>query len=567
MLYKLKLLWGKLHLQYKLILIYIPLIVLPAILGMYFIIQKYSYSNQQMISEYTYDILNLTMEKIDAQTAKYEEISKQFIIDEEFIKLLETIPSNKYETLQQQKKITDKIKVYIADKEIGKYIISIIVRVSDGREYIYGIGNGAIFHIEDKMFMNKIIENAGAVTWFMPNEFVFNSYNYSAFRLGRVIKNQKLKEIGQVTLVIDDNYIRSIMEEIKSNEHMNLYLLGQNGEKVIAYKNISDSNLGEVLTFKASSMDNSWTISAVYPVKYLYAPIQKLTKIAVIILAVFILLGMIGTGILTIDILIPLRALMKNIKLGLKYRDLEQFENIKGAREVIEINNTFIEINQKNHKLTNELIEKEKRQQKMEVQILQKQLSPHFLYNTLNSIRWMAIIQKQINIKEMIDSLIKLLNYSIRNVGQMVLLRDEIEIVKHYITIQKIRYQNLQVNYNITDEFYDAKIIKFIIQPLVENSILHGLAQSNELWKLSIEAIKKEDKMEIVIEDNGIGIKQQELDKLIENLYNVQEENNHIGLKNIHDRVQLHYGKEYGIKIKSNEIKGTKVSVMLPIIF
>jgi two-component system sensor histidine kinase YesM len=199
---------------------------------------------------------------------------------------------------------------------------------------------------------------------------------------------------------------------------------------------------------------------------------------------------------------------------------------------------------------------------------LQNQLSPHFLYNTINTVRWMAMIQGQNNIKEIIDSLSKLLTYSLRNTDELVPLSEELSALHDYVNIQKARYQNFQYYVEVDEVLKNQQVLKFLIQPLIENALIHGLSHVSRGGKIHINIYTIGDKFEIRVEDNGRGMTMEDVKSLIMNLkqaYSKQKEaSKHIGLRNVNERIQLHYGEEFGIAVKSEFGEGTCVTISLP---
>ena len=208
----------------------------------------------------------------------------------------------------------------------------------------------------------------------------------------------------------------------------------------------------------------------------------------------------------------------------------------------------------------------------------QSQINPHFLYNTLDSIRGQALMDDHEEIAKMVEALGAFFRYSISRKGTLVTLRDEIANINNYMLIQRYRFNNrfsLEIIIDEEDEVaYDFKIPRLIIQPVVENAIFHGLEEKLEGGKVVIEVIVTDRHLILTISDNGKGISKEELerinarihsaDKRLEDGEEVRQRNTGIALPNIHKRIQLLFGEEYGVNVYSTLGQGTDVEITVP---
>jgi two-component system sensor histidine kinase YesM len=211
--------------------------------------------------------------------------------------------------------------------------------------------------------------------------------------------------------------------------------------------------------------------------------------------------------------------------------------------------------------LRNQLEEQQKKSD-LEFEILQAQINPHFLYNTLDSIKWLAALQNANNISDLTTALINLLKYNISVKSALVSLEDEIRSLHNYIVVQKFRYgDTFEVRFNLDPETVDCEVLHFMMQPIVENAIIHGFEDIEHTGLIKITSKIVNDDLIILIADNGIGI---EPSKIEEFQNSPADKFNGIGMMNIHSRIQLHYGKAYGLSISSEQGEGTTVEIRLP---
>jgi two-component system sensor histidine kinase YesM len=213
-----------------------------------------------------------------------------------------------------------------------------------------------------------------------------------------------------------------------------------------------------------------------------------------------------------------------------------------------------------------------------EISKLQSQINPHFLYNTLESIRGEAIIQGNDDVAEMTEALANYFRYSISKTGDFVTLSDELRNVENYITIQKYRFEN-RISFRIEYHSPEASVLhclmpKLTLQPIIENSIYHGLETKIGEGEVVIHITATEKRLIIVVSDNGIGIDSENLDRINALLNNKKinvlsnEDKNHLGIaiNNINQRLKLLWGNEYGITVSSTINMGVDVEITLPII-
>lgn len=211
--------------------------------------------------------------------------------------------------------------------------------------------------------------------------------------------------------------------------------------------------------------------------------------------------------------------------------------------------------------LMNNLIQKQRKIRKSEVKLLQAQINPHFLYNALDSIKWMAKLNQMDEVTHITTHLGKLLRHSINIGDEFTTVEDSFHLIESYLYIQKVRLgDKLKINMYIEEKTLNYRIPKLILQPLVENAILHGFEEMEEECLLEILGYEEKDHIILQVMDNGKGIEEKE----IENLYRSIKTDEHIGLYNVDQRVKLYYGRDYGVDILPRAQGGTKATLRIP---
>jgi len=222
--------------------------------------------------------------------------------------------------------------------------------------------------------------------------------------------------------------------------------------------------------------------------------------------------------------------------------------------------------------LIREVKEKETLKRQAELKALQAQINPHFLSNTLNTVRWLAQLQKADNISNVIQSLIQLLHVYTRNRGELVTLREEIENVKHYVNIMSYKYYDkFTVHYEIDEEVLDDQVLSLMLQPIVESALLHGIEPMDGHGHIVVKAYRLQQNLKISVTDNGAGISPSDMEKLMRKREAALEagggkRSGGIGIWNVDQRIKLVFGEEYGIAIQSIPQLYTTVELTLPVV-
>ena len=216
------------------------------------------------------------------------------------------------------------------------------------------------------------------------------------------------------------------------------------------------------------------------------------------------------------------------------------------------------------NKYIHELVKVQKEKRAAEIHALQMQINPHYIFNTLSSIKWLIWQGNNDKSISALDSFINLLRNTISKTDEFITIEDEIENIKNYVFINNIRYgDRIKVEYFIMPDCNDYLVPKLILQPFIENSFFHGFP-SDEEGKIQVFIKEQGENIKIEVYDNGVGIEEETLEKVKEKKETKNDHFSGIGVNNVDSRIKLIYGNEYGIEIKSKLNKGTTVTILLP---
>lgn len=308
-----------------------------------------------------------------------------------------------------------------------------------------------------------------------------------------------------------------------------------------------------------------WKMIGVSYVDELSENRQSFTNFIIYILLFGIAFVILASMVLSSKISQPIKRLehqMNRVESG--NFDIELLE-VKGEDEVKRLTRAFNLMIVRIKQLMNQIITEQEEKRRSQFKALQAQINPHFLYNTLDSIIWMNENQNHEGVTKMVDALAKFFRISISKGNEIIDVKDEVEHARSYLVIQKIRYKNkFEYSINVQEEAYEHKTLKLILQPIIENAIYHGINKIHEKGKININVEVKDGQLLLQVEDNGFGIEQEQLKKILDS-EPANKRTSGVGLKNVHERIQLTYGADYGVEIKSRIEVGTIVTIRIPV--
>lgn len=288
-------------------------------------------------------------------------------------------------------------------------------------------------------------------------------------------------------------------------------------------------------------------------------------SVCVTTLLLVIVIGVTVSRLLSTRITKPLQCLSRHISMMSDETKLKTEPSIeKGEDEVADIGRAFNVLVRHINSLMKKQKEMYEQKQKLEMNALQAQINPHFLYNTLDSIRWMAVFQNVDNIADTVMSLEELLRNMAKGVGDKITLREELSLAEDYVKLQQIRYMEI-FDYvcEIPEKYLDYQIVKMSMQPIIENAILHGIEPSGTYGEIKVSIRETETELYISVEDNGTGIDKEEFKKVV-TAGKSKNALSGIGIINVDERLRMTYGEEYGLIFEGKKGEYARVTIHIP---
>lgn len=434
-------------------------------------------------------------------------------------------------------------------------------------------------------------ENLHFSTPHVQNLFYDPNYKYTwVVSLSRAVEITKSGNISSGVLLVDMNFsgIEQICKNVELSKNGYVYLIDRDGEIIyhprqqLIYSNLINENNYEAAKYEdGNHIENfdgnkrlitvktvgytGWKLVAISPMSDITADYNEFRVFAIFIMlfAIFTLISI--NMFVSSRIANPIRALEKSVK---ELEDGVGKFNIpeKGSYEIQHLGKAIKSMIKQMNQLMDNVMKEQESKRKSELNALQAQINPHFLYNTLDSIIWMIENENYDGAIIMVTALARFFRISLSKGKNVITLKDELEHARNYLTIQNIRYKN-KFTYNIEaeEDTLNLTSIKLIIQPLIENAIYHGMEYMSGDGDILVKSYKKEEDLYIDIIDNGLGMPQEVADSLLTaNNINHQKKGSGIGLRNVHERIKLYFGDEYGLEVYSEPDEGTTIRIHMP---
>ncbi|ASK62298.1 histidine kinase [Virgibacillus phasianinus] len=416
-----------------------------------------------------------------------------------------------------------------------------------------------------------------------------NTSNYqrnNVLTLVKAVVNPTTKEVQGVLLIdLKLDSIKEVIESVKIGKSGFIFIMDEDGNVVYSPVNpivyrihpdwlaakesppIEKEIEGSRYQFIYNTIpDIGWKIVGVFSIDETTEVVSDVMWFTFGIAVITLIIGSIVSVFFASTITKPvnkLKTLMRNVEDG----RFDMRFNSKYNDEIGQLGNNYNRMIQEIERLIQLVYMEQKRKREAELKILQAQINPHFLYNTLDTIQWMAYEYKANKIVELVNALTTLFRIGLNKGNEIISVEDEVEHVESYLIIQMTRYESkLEYEINADKTVKEYKVLKLILQPLVENAIYHGIRNKRGKGKITILVTQKADMLILEVNDTGIGIQKDVLDRLNDTLKNkTDEQKKGFGLYNVSERIKLTYGSEYGLEVFSEYNEGTTVIAKLPI--
>lgn len=284
---------------------------------------------------------------------------------------------------------------------------------------------------------------------------------------------------------------------------------------------------------------------------------------------VAMLMLLVAMMLVTINRVVSVRISRPILQLSDSVREYETGKKpeiyIGGSTEIRYLGHSIQSFYEKIDILMKEIVWEQTERRKSELAALQSQINPHFLYNTLESITWMIEGERNEEASFMITQLAKFFRISLSKGRTIITIRDELQHAQSYMNIQKIRYKNtFSVTFAVAEELYSYCTVKLILQPLLENAIAYGVGAMDDSGEIVVAGERKGRDIILSVKDNGIGMTEEEVEHILTDGERISKHGSGVGLVNVNNRIQILFGKEYGLKVESEPDEGTVVSIRMP---
>lgn len=445
------------------------------------------------------------------------------------------------------------------------------------RQATYEVNPGYRFLEDEEIKEFLLSEEDMQIRYTDPSKYCIREREAVVSYMGKIYDASLFPQKNLVGIYII-NIPLSCFEEVQDNDsgvsQGDLYLLNRENEVLYCSdmencgKTIEIEREGEeVYTMNRKMGSSGMQAHYVLTKKLLFSQITTIRKqvagVVVFAIVITMILGYLLYHVFQKKVVILLNSMQE-----LQQGNFQTRLPVDSQDEIGRISESFNEMCKQLNDYVDRVYKAEIQRKNAEINALQTQINPHFLYNTLESIKSNAIMNQDEDTAEMITILGNLFRWISRSGEKMISLEEELQYIRNYLRLQSYRYnKKLEVNVEAEEDLLDEKIPKLILQPLVENAVKHALDEVKRDKLLGIQVRKKEDVLEITVYDNGVGIEEEKLQKIREELQTAkgQDEFESIGLKNVDQRLKLMYGKEYNLEIKSIREYGTAVKIRIPL--
>ena len=566
---------GFISIRKKMMVVFVVLITVTGIViaSLFAIVFRYGYSSLSQI--YLNDINEQTTNNLENNIQKIEDINVQILssqVIQSQLKIVNEKCLDSYDLAQCRQKIERELSNWAL---YASYVVSVSVISREGIEFAVKkieTGGTQFGFTEDEIY-----EANGSSLWGITGE-------KNRICVAKAILDfDTMKPAGYINIVYENSYLSDILANNSSKYSGASYVVNTHGRIMVANKEgyvgenfpvkLSDlraSNTSrydmfsstQAFYFVGNEMPNGWSLVQTVSVKEFNKEMNHLIVLAagIVLLVLGISLGFVWY--VTSRIAYPAKELMESMKTLAKDNEYPRVKIVSND-EIGMIGLEYNKMAENIETLIEKVYKMELTQKQAELEFLQMQINPHFLYNALDTISWMALAKGNMDVSEMTIALAELLRATIKK-ESFITLREEMNTVKDYLLIQQERFgDKISAEYFVEEDAYSCMVPNFILQPVIENAIIHGLEPKIEKGKVSINISIQDEFLTFLVEDNGVGMDEKE----ILDLYKKCRENNtkqSIGLKNVYRRLLLCYGEASMLKIESKKEQGTRISFLIP---
>gem|GEM_PF-3846705 len=499
---------------------------------------------------------------------------------------IQSLLKTQYETIQQEYLLNKSLSSKVTDETIMFNEVDLInlydterIRVNLRRSV-----NHSNFGFFNTMHSKKYDPN-GKVTWEVEQSVI------TANRAIYDIQSDKMNVIGYLTMSMDPTYLQERIQKFDPTEERHIIILDKYNNVVLS--NTGDKELKAITTWISSSNQNyvksnpiievpnsgklimnhylsdltGWKIISLISLHEISEGPVLIGKTVFLIGIIAILVGIFVIWVSTNYIVKPinqLSAVMDEVE-----RDNFNLQvQIDRIDELGRVGESFNRMMRKINTLVLDIYQKELSEKDAQLRALRAQINPHFLYNTLDTINWMAQYGDAEKVNKITTALSRLLKTSITNNREFIRLEEEMNYIDDYMAIQSIRFQDkIHYSVHIDSEAKQFVVPKLILQPIVENAMIHGIEKKIGNGYIFINGTIKNNKLHIQVIDNGAGVDESTVTALLEGKYekNIETKGTGSGILNVQNRIRLLYGEDNGLKIESNRNVGTLFELILPL--
>lgn len=583
--------YRNLPIRSKMLLILYIQIIIPLILIGFFSFRNSESIIKKKSENYSTDVLQMIKLRLADHINNLAVISQDLLYDMKIYEVLNSEVNSKdiISGFEQENEISNVFtKLILARPEIQSICI-----VSKDGAYYYKDDKSKITSIKDILPYEKVLERArrakGLPVWYVDagDGQVKNIF------MARTLHNlDDYEEIGLQVILVRKEFLESVYDGLKQ-EVENIAIVTGANERIVSrnpedpllsdpgfYENINgeegsreDRSSGTFVTF-ISLEEPDWKIVSYVYLRDLYRDADSLKEqIAVLCVLAFITLSVFST-LIAFDFIIPINRLVGGMKKVQKGEGAVYIDNDR-EDELGYLSKSFNEMSGEIHHLLNWVYREQITRKEAEIKALQSQINPHFLFNTLESINWMAQLNNVPEISRTVSDLSSLMEAGIGRDDRLISFEEELSYMDKYISLIKRRYEDrFEFIKDVDREVMDVKIPRLLIQPLVENAVHHGIETTGGTGIIKLIAKIEDRHLAVEIIDNGAGIPGERLEEINRRLsmdnntyFKSLGENKRksIGIENVNRRIKLFYGESYGLKLESEEGVLTKVIVTIPV--